>query len=379
MSTDGGATFKLVASPPNHLVAALPHKFNWDEPISGYGAISPMLRGADGAFYGSINVVNRCTNGSAACGDIPAGNCVWRASDLRDPSSFRARDDTGNFTVQWASAYAPGGEGKGDCATIPVTEDGLFGSHVTFRRIVPPTQPHQQGSVSRQPTFIALGDATMGRVKYSLSYEEDFGTAMRNINTSWTKPQFLDLGGMKYVYPVLLDVRSPTLGQMSGTVEGQEDGDSFALVSYPTAGPPRPGPVASVRVGGAGLSACNGVYTKAPVPPGFESVSHLFRLDESHSIYQNEKEWHLAHLGVTVYYSSKDMSSPGGGPPSTGWVLATGNTGQAPPPTSVVSIHGPNTTAASSLYLYLRGPRGIMRRQVQLRNVDGQLSRSDGV
>ena len=368
MSADGGTTFELVASPPNHLVAALPHKFNWDEPISGYGAISPMLRGADGAFYGSINVINRCTHGNPACGNIPGGNCVWRASDLRDSSSFRARDRTGAFTVRWASAYAPGGEGKGDCATIPVTEDGPFGSHVTFRKIVPPTDPRQQVSGSRQPTFIALGDASTGRVKYSLSYATDFGAAMRDINTSWTKPQYLDLDGMHYVYPTLLDVRSPTLGQLSGTVEGREDGDSFALASYPTVGPPRPGPVVSVQVSGAGSNACNGVYAKATVPPGFGSVSHLFQLDANHSIYRNEDEWHLAHLGVTVWYSSKDVSPPGGGPPSTGWVVVAGHT---PAPASVVSVRGPNITAASSLYLYLRG-KGIMRRQVQLRNVDGQ-------
>ena len=127
-----------------------------------------------------------------------------------------------------------------------------------------------------------------------------------------------------------------------------------------------------MRVAGAGSSACNGVYSKAAVPPGFGSVSHLFRLDANHSIYQNEHEWHLAHLGVTVWYSSKHASPPGGGPPMTGWVLAPGNTGHAPAPASVASVRGPNITAASSLYLYLRGPEGIMRRQVQLRNLDGQ-------
>jgi hypothetical protein len=60
-----------------------------------------------------------------------------------------------------------------------------------------------------------------GRVKYSLSYEKDFGVAMRNVNTSWTEPQYLDLGGMSYYYPTLLDTRSPQLGELSGSVEAQ--------------------------------------------------------------------------------------------------------------------------------------------------------------
>jgi hypothetical protein len=368
-STDGGTTFKLVANPPDHLVAALPHQYRWNQPISGYGAVSSMLCGADGACYGLINVVNDCENSSSACGNIPAGNCIWRANDLRDPASFRARDQAGNFTVQWASAYAPGGEGKGACATLPVTTDGPFGKHVVFRKIVP--RANQSGG-SIQPTFIALGDVppANGRVKYSLSYEQDFGVAMLNINKSWTKPRFLDLDGIEsYHYPTILDTRSPQLGEVGGSVESQEDGDSFALVSYPTTGPPRPGPVASVRVEGAGSSACNGLYMKAAVPPGFDSVSHYFRLDANHSIYQNNDVWHLARLGVDVWYSSTDPSPLEGSPPSTGWFLAGGNEGKAPAPSSVVGIPGPNITGAvSTLYLYLRGPTGIMRRKVQLRD-----------
>jgi hypothetical protein len=365
-SADGGTTFKLVASPPNHLVAALPRQFFYDQPISGYGAISSMLYGGDGAYYGLINVKNNCKNSSSTCGDIPAGNCIWRAHDLRDPASFRARDQAGNFTVLWASAYEPAGQGKGACATIPVTEDAPFGEHVTFRKIVP--RDHQNSSSSgSQPTFIALGDVSpfKGRVKYSLSYEKDFGAAMRNINTSWTEPQYLDLDGMAYFYPTLIDTRSPQLGEVSGGVEAQEDGDSFALISYPTTFPPRPSPVTLVRVAGAGSSACNGLYTKAGVPPGFGSVSHFFRLDANHSIYRNSGVWHIARLGVEVWYSSQDASPLEGSPPSTGWVLAKG---EVPAPASVVGIPGPNITTASSLYLYLRGGKGIMRRKVQLRN-----------
>ena len=130
----------------------------------------------------------------------------------------------------------------------------------------------------------------------------------------------------------------------------------------------------SVRVAGAGSGACNGVYAKASVPAGFRSVSHYYQLDANHSVYYQEGSgggWHIAHLGVEVWYSSQDASPPAGGPPSTGWVLAQGNSGDAPAPASVVGNAGPSITSESSLYLYLRGGPGggqFMRRKVQLRN-----------
>jgi hypothetical protein len=368
-SADSGATFQLAARPPHHLVAALPHRYVKDQPISGYGAISNgMQRGADGGFYGLINAVNQCTgaNASTVCGAIPSGNCVFRAGDLTDPASFRARDAAGEFTVEWASAYLPGGETKGVCATIPVTEQGHFGEHVSFRKVVPPAE----GSRGH-PTFIALGDTTTstGSVKYSLTYKQDFGAAMRDINASWGRPKLLALslpGSADYHYPTLLDVRSPELGLAGGSVAAQEDGDSYALVSYPhPAQAPILGPVDAVRVAGAGCSACNGLYVKAVVPPGFGSASHLFELDKTHALYLNGDIWHIARLGKEVFYASSAPVSPGGGPPAMGWAPVTA----AKPAPQVAGVHGQNVTAVSSSYVYLRGGQGIMRRKVQLRSV----------
>ncbi len=209
-------------------------------------------------------MVNRCSPGSTLCGDTPPGNCLFRATNLTDPTTFRARDRNGEFTVKWASAYSPTGEGEEHaCATLPVTELGSLGSHISFRKIVPPGH-FVDASVGKLPTYIALGDASpaVGHVKYSVTYQPDFGAAMRgHINASWTPPKFLDLssawrwlggdssgsgggssgssshsmntGGMKYFYPTLLDVRSPELGVLDGSVATQEDGDSYALVSFP--------------------------------------------------------------------------------------------------------------------------------------------------
>lgn len=365
ISTNGGSTFSLIARPPGHLVAALPHRYTFDENITGYGAVSSMIRGKDGAFYGLINVQNQCPHGSGSCGHIPAGNCIWRAANLKDPTSFRARDRDGNFTVQWASAYEPGGLDKGECATLPVTPDGPFGSHVTFRKVVPPRRRDGDGRV---PTYIALSDVypDKGRVKYSMTYEADFGWAVRNINASWSKPQFLDLDGLDYRYPTLLDARSPELGETISGLAAQEDGDSYALVSYPQQdAPPRPGPVVSVRVVGAGDQACNGLYLKKAVPEGFNSVSDLFRLDEYHSIYRQADEWHIAHLGVEVWYSTRDSTRVRGSPPSTGWKEVQG---RSPPPSSVSGISGPNSTSTTSLYLYLRVEGRFIRRKLEIKD-----------
>ena len=120
-----------------------------------------------------------------------------------------------------------------------------------------------------------------------------------------------------------------------------------------------------MQVSGAGSSDCNGVYERANVPPGFTSVSHYFELDAAHSVYENSGVWHLAHLGVEVWYQSLASAPSTGGPPSTGWVAVGG---AAPPPTELNSTHGPNVTTASSLYLYLRTPGGTVRRNVQLRD-----------
>ena len=132
--------------------------------------------------------------------------------------------------------------------------------------------------------------------------------------------------------------------------------------------PPTPGPVEAVHVAGAGCSECNGIYKKAAVPPGFGSASHLFALDATHSIYMNDGVWHLAQLGVKVFYMSSAPPSPGGGPPATGWNAVSG---MKPAPSSVASVRGPSVanTSTSSLYLFLRGSEGIMRRKVQLRYV----------
>ena len=141
-----------------------------------------MLRGADGAFYGSINVVlkDECNaTTQPLCGVTKPGNCFFRATNLFDPASFRARDAVGGFTVQWANPYQSreigGGGSGGVCATLPVTNDTALGAHITFRKIVHTWAANESGSAV--PTFIAVSDVlgttqgphqlTSGFIRYS--------------------------------------------------------------------------------------------------------------------------------------------------------------------------------------------------------------------
>ena len=255
IATDGGGHFDLIAHPPHHLVAALPYTYLANEPTAGYGAISSMLRGADGAFYGSINVIvepgcNATTQ--PLCGRTKAGNCLWRAANLFDPASFRGRDSAGNFSVQWLNPYLehPSTTMAGICDTLPVTNESVLGMHVTFRKIVFPKSfaQTQSQTQTQTPTYIALSDANIihenstggfhskGMVRYSFSSDPDFGSALSAGMSRWSKPKYLDLQPPPHVsgdykYPTLIDSRSPELGRLGGTVESGEDGDSFALAS----------------------------------------------------------------------------------------------------------------------------------------------------
>ena len=255
MAKDGGGHFDLVQHPPDHLVAALPYTYLENEPTAGYGALSSMLRGSDGAFYGSINVIVEpgCNSTKQPlCGKTKAGNCLWRAADLFDPASFRGRDSAGRFSVQWFNPYVKHSNTTtaGICETIPVTNASALGKHVTFRKIVFP--PSSASAKANAPAFIALSDANIvrqnssggfrsyGSVKYAFSSETDFAAVMRGGVSSWSAPKYLHLDALHptrdYKYPTLLDSRSPDLGRAEGTVGAQEDGDSFALASVSAGG-----------------------------------------------------------------------------------------------------------------------------------------------
>jgi hypothetical protein len=337
VSHDGGDHFALVAPPPHHLVAALPVEFQVDQPLAGYGAISPLLPGSDGAYYGLINVA-----GNSAAAGVPTGNCLIRTPDLGDPTAYRGRDGDGLFTVMWRSPYDGPNEGWGQCATTATNSSAHIAVHACFREIVgTPT--------GDWPTFVALGDTSWvghgpsGAVQYSWSHEPEWERAISN----WTKPQYIELTGasrwmgdrIDVLYPVLLDASSPDLGQSINTARAIEQGDNFAFVGVespdlyvyivtsfrniirhrvkvsatpPTPpsppSPPAPMGCTAFRVVGAGNAGFNGVYNLSNVD---STGSPQFQKDDTHQLYRLVEPgglavWHLGHwnVGGSVLYTT---------------------------------------------------------------------------
>lgn len=209
------------------------------------------------------------------------------------------------------------------------------------------------------------GGVIGGEVRYSFSWEPDFGRA---IVGEWSTPHYVALDAGRWMgiseaalYPVLLDATSPTL---SHDPNSAEDGLNYALVgtnastlglyfvttgsksrnilrhavrfSVPTGPPPPPPPPTNhalvpmaclaIQVDGAGTTAANGVYQRDT-----NSGTPVFSKDSGHQLYAfgDPARWKIAHDGVAgseLYYSRYVNTTM---PSVAGWRL---HGGQAPAP-----------------------------------------------
>ena len=344
-SHDSGRTFALVAKPPQHVAFTLPHTYTNGQNLAGYGAIGTMLPGGDGFYYGFVNIAGSSLQQSG----VTAGNCPFRTDDLSDPSAFRGWDGN-SYSVRWRSPYLPGGpQGAGKCVTLPTNSTSPFDAHVCLRRFV--DGGHATGAGGAAAGFLAVGPhSASGGVRYSECAQEGaeaFEQCASGDTSRWSALGPDTILGLqsadrwqssehRVLYPVLLDHRSPALGEAKArAADGcdsvkrlwREDGDNYALTSLssetlwlyfvasghnilrrrvhfssvappPPPTPPRPLPAgcASVVVVGAGVAAANGEYKRRISHPG---VSPVFSLDADHQIYfvnaSGRSEWHLAH------------------------------------------------------------------------------------
>lgn len=346
-SHDGAAHFSLVAPPPAHLVAALPATFKYNQPLAGYGAISPMLQGSDGAFYGVINVAGGAD--ALPPGQL-GGNCPFRATNLFDPTSFRARDAKGGYSVQWYNPYLTNtSAGDGVCATISTAGDAPVTPHACFRRVV---------SQSGLPPYTVVGPLPGLGIQYAWSFSPSFEDALDTFEQART----LALDGVqrwvspegRVLYPVLFDAASPDLGQaFLRSTSLQEDGDNFLLVngsktsnslylyfvaSYrnilrhrvrfsdsppapPVTPPPPPAGCKVFVVSDAGDKTAEGTYVRSETRTS--DGLPVFELDEAHTLYRFNGAWRIGQFAVQVSYSSTVLNTTL--PHSEGWatVLAT--------------------------------------------------------
>ena len=98
VSHDFGYTWQHARPPPQHLVAAVPYKFNRTQLASGWGDPSNIIVSpADGFYY--FGVLNRNTVGLQA-----PGTCFARTADLMDPASWRAHGGAGVYNISFVAA-----------------------------------------------------------------------------------------------------------------------------------------------------------------------------------------------------------------------------------------------------------------------------------
>ena len=243
VSHDGGETFRLWGeAPPAHLVAAPPMVYAKDQGLQGYGAVSTLLRGSDGGYYGLLNLKNDSTD--PAHPSSGATRCPVRTADLTDPGAFRARGASGAFDVRWRSPYLPTGPGgppppateNNLCATIS-SKNASLAPHTCIRRIVGGSRVGG-GSGNRTYVSIVSGGLRAGNLtaRYSFSSEPAFERAMFDFNEAGEL--VLDgFPGQHAGYTALLDHASPRLGRALGDAGSVEDGDNFALTDLGAGAP----------------------------------------------------------------------------------------------------------------------------------------------
>ena len=346
VSHDFGRSFRLVAPPPNHRVFSAPFRYERDQKVFGFGALSAIIEGDDGAFYGLVySESNSRTNATQ-----PHGMCAFRSDSPGVPASYRgwAGNEAGGFVSRWPDPYTTPveqeeEEGQAAAATLrtclPIAHKG---SHPSPRKLVGMRggEIDSSGCVSPPPSYMLFTDGGGGNVAYSWSWEADFGRAV----TSWSEPSTLDLeldrhvvGASTVVYPTILDHNSPSLGD-----------DSYASVSNSTAyvyavvnrnimrrrvlllagpAPPPPPPAAplsrhchKVEVSGAEVSGVNGIFVLLANRTS-DGVAMYSKLDGDHQIYRYGGKWKIAHIehGDQVWYEQLHAQPDSSMPPSSGW------------------------------------------------------------
>ena len=126
-STDGGRTFTH-ASPPRHLVASVPYRYEPDAGPFGLFQSSNIVRGAedgseDGFYYALIH--------AEAFSAQRRGTCVMRTARLDLPGSWRAWDGSA-YNVKFADPYRAPGESGHLCAPVSFPEIAAMTQSLTY-------------------------------------------------------------------------------------------------------------------------------------------------------------------------------------------------------------------------------------------------------
>lgn len=247
-TVDGGDSWTPVHpnSPgsQDNLVFSLAQQFQKDQPLGGYGALSPVSCTPTTLSLGASSV-QRTNNSSrmdvAAAGEAcyglvsridaesGVGLCAFRTTNLSDPRSFLRWNGTawGASFVNPYSDTKESGDGH-ECASV------VESSHASVRRLAPSAATVPSSSPSTfsgtWPEYVMVTWGAGAGFEYSFSnwssHNSSAGGAGNNETgqpfTSWTDPVEVNITGWldphtlagygTFLYPSIIDVDSPRLG-----------------------------------------------------------------------------------------------------------------------------------------------------------------------
>jgi hypothetical protein len=124
LSTDGGSSYDEAATPPGHLVASLPDRYQAG--AGPYGVFEPSnIVKKDGEYYAFVRIAEMSSDAQRIC--------LMRTDDLSAPDSWRFWDGEG-FNVQMGDPYTMPDSALGGvpCTSISPDTLGVMDQGVTF-------------------------------------------------------------------------------------------------------------------------------------------------------------------------------------------------------------------------------------------------------
>ncbi len=193
VSTNSGASYHLVGSPPHQLVATLPHKYEAGAGPSGVFEPSNIVKGPGGYLYAFVRIDEYKSDAQRIC--------LIRTNHIADPGSWRAWDGSGGFTVAFVDPYHPPAGPVQDCAAVDPYDLGVIGASITFNKYL-------NEYVAVGTTTVHIGDEDVWGVGYSFSTDL-VNWSPRKLLFAAELPWTYQPGDANvYLYPSLIDPNS---------------------------------------------------------------------------------------------------------------------------------------------------------------------------
>lgn len=120
VSTDGGNSFHYLATPPQHLVASIPHRYAPETAAVGVFSPSNIVSGPGGNWYALAKIGAHRTGRQTVC--------LMRTPDLADPGAWRFWDRS-SFEGQFIDPYVEETANPGS-ATCPALDSDDIGAQM---------------------------------------------------------------------------------------------------------------------------------------------------------------------------------------------------------------------------------------------------------